>query len=198
LAGLVVIGGIVGSGLIIASSGGEEGVFQQAATPTQVETLSAPSLTPGTGVTLWRWMNVTVLIPDGSGISATPNVLYLDAQGTQSRQVFSVGKADTEDSETFSYVQIDAENGMVLSQQILDQHRAEMELVLATVAASPFDARTAPWPYNGEAPANATREGAFGISFIRPDPAAGIFIDHVLSDFAGGGRRYFSGLRFTC
>jgi len=181
--GLALLGTAGGIGLLVASSGGEEEVNKQVATPPVVS--AAPALTPGPGVTLWRWMNVTVLIPSASGITAGPNVLYLDAQGTQSRQVLSVGKADTDDSEIFSYVQIDAQNGMVLSQQILDQHRAEIELVLATIAVSPLDAKTAPWPYNGEGPTNAPREAPFGISLIRPDPATGIFIDYVYSADVG-------------
>jgi len=185
LACLIVAGGTAGGALIIASPGGEEeaGVEQlQTSTP-----LATALLTPGPGVTLWRWMSVTLLIPDGSGIGATPDVIYLDDQGTQSRPVIKVGKADPENPGTFSIVMIDAEDGTVYRREILDQHRTEMELVLATLAVSEFDPASAPWPYNGDPLANAQREVWFGISIIRPVPATGIIVESSIGSFVRSG-----------
>jgi hypothetical protein len=190
LAGVALLGvaGVAGV-VIVASSGGGEEVVQQVetATPAAEGDGPPPSLTPGPGVTLWRWMNVSVLIPDGSDITFGPQPIYLDAEGTQSRQGVSFGKADPERPDVYSQIVLDAENGTIFSERILDTHRSEMEQVRGTIAVGALDRGTAPWPYNGDPPQDATREAAFGISFIRPDPATGIIVEYVLNSFSGGG-----------
>jgi hypothetical protein len=189
LAGPALLGtaGVAGA-VIVGSSGGEDEVVQQVetATPRAEGDRPAPLLTPGPGVTLWRWMNVSVLIPDGSAITFGPQPIYLDAGGTQSRQGVSFGKSDPEHPDVYSQIILDAENGTIFSEQIVDAHGSEMEQVRGTISVGVLDRGTAPWPYNGDPPQDATREGAFGISFIRPDPATGIIVEYVSSSFAGG------------
>ena len=188
-AGVALLGIADGLAVLTAACGSEEDPVrqQESATPLVSVSLPVPSLTPGPGVTLWRWVNVTVLIPDGSDITVGPQPIYLDPQGTESRQGLSFGKTDPEHPEINSQVRVDAENGTVVSQDIREQHRAVMEMVLATLAVSALDRSTTPWPYNGEPPQNGTREVWGGMSYVRPDPATGIIVETAIGSYARGG-----------
>jgi len=162
--------------------------------PTSSETTVAPEpaggspaapLTPGPGVTLWRWMNITVLIPDESRITVGPAPIILGDEGRQWRPGVDLVKDDP-DSGITSRVVIDAENGKVFSRDVAAQQRAEMDSVVASVEVSPFDPATAPWPYNGDPPAQAAKEISYGMTLPRPDPAAGILVTAYTG--SGGGR----------
>jgi DNA-binding CsgD family transcriptional regulator len=160
---------LAGAGfLVVAPSGGEEEVvFQQDGSVTPAASL----LTPGPGVTLWRWMDVSVLIPDESGMRAWPDSVYFD-DGSESRPALIVVRDDDlADSANRSYASIDALTGKIHRSEILDEHRVEMELVLGTVNVSAFDPATAPWPYNSDPPPPSTTTWPS----IRPDPATGMY-----------------------
>ena len=187
LAGIALLGtaGVAGA-LFVAPLGGEEEAVRQAETVTP----AAPLLTAGPGVTLWRWMDVSVLIPDDSGIRAVPDVIYFDDQGTVSREGIRVGKFDPNDSNMFSYALIDAKDGTIHSKQIREEHHAEMELVLSTVTISPFDPATAPWPYNGDPPAagnDPTAELIGPWAYVPPDPGSGMYAEFVSGSGASSG-----------
>jgi hypothetical protein len=187
IAGVALLGvaGVTGA-LVISRMGGEEETARQAETATP----SAPLLTPGPGVTLWRWMDVSVLIPDDSGIRASPDVIYFDDQGTVSREGFRFGKFDPEDPNVFSYALIDAKDGTIHRMEIHEKHRAEMELVLSTVSVGPLDPATAPWPYNGDPPGpwnDPTTELAGPWPYIPPAPGSGMYADFTASAYGCSG-----------
>jgi hypothetical protein len=195
VAGVALLGtaGVAGA-LVVVSSGGEEEVIQQVGTTTATSgvkptaainpaspgpTLSpspTPGRTPGTGETVYRWMNLEMLIPDGSGILAGPGA---------NPRTFTIVKRDPEDSSIFSQYVLDAENGAVVEEHILEQHRTEMDRVRATLNVSPFDPASAPWPYNGEPTDDLMRENEGGISFIRPKPVTGLYVGGGLRDPGG-------------
>ncbi len=186
LAGLIALGGVGVGAYVVASPGGEEEAVQQVETATPavtfVPTPTLPAITPGPGVTLYRWVNVTVLIPDGTGIQAYPNFA-----GARDGDIvdFSIFKVDPEDSRIISEVLVDAENGVILEESVLDQHRSDIDLVLATVSVSPFDPALAPWPYNGEPTPDLVRENKGGISYVLPSPASGLYIGGGIGDPGG-------------
>ncbi len=183
---LLTTAGVAGA-LVVASPGGDEEVAQQVATPTrllldkQSVTPALPPLTPGPGVTLWRWGNLTVLIPDGSGISASPGAV--DYPGKLLH--FLIGKVDPKDSRISSTVVLDSETGAIVEEQVLDQHREEMDRVLATLTVSAFDRTTAPWPYNGEPTPDLAQEVVGGIGYLSPPPATGLYVGWGLGDPGG-------------
>jgi len=203
LAGLIVAGGTAGGAFLIASPGGEEEVLQQvetatpsgeaSVTPTPMSpspTVSpslAPGRTPGPGETLYRWVNLEVIIPDGSGISAGPGAV--DYPGK--RLHFLIGKVDPEDSRISSTVVLDSETGAIVEEQVLDQHREEIDRVLATLSVSRFDRTTAPWPYNDEPTPDLVRQTDGGLSYIKPSPASGLYMGFGLADPGG----YFIDIR---
>ena len=188
LAGLALLGTASVAGAIVVAplAGDEEVVFQQDGSVTP----AAPPLTPGPGVTLWRWMDVSVLIPDKSGIGASPAVMYFDDHGTISRESLRVGKSDPDNPDIFSYALIDAKDGTIHGMQIHEAHRAEMELVLNTVTISPIDPATAPWPYNGDPPQESNSPLEASTSewpSIRPDPGSGMYTDFMIGARGSGG-----------
>lgn len=130
-----------------------------------------------------RWVNVTLTVPEGSGFtpwcdswssprewgglgawrdlwafgpeSSTPAIFIESLERDESRLV------------------IDAVTGKVIEDSIGPQDRAAVDQVLQTVTVSPLDRSTAPWPYSGQPP-SVPREKFGNITFIPPDPAAGI------------------------
>lgn len=153
-----------------------------AASPSSLAPTSAPAITPGPGVTLYRWVNVTVLIPNGSAIRAGPNF----AGARQGQTVgFSIIEVDPDDSRIVSEVLLDAETGAVVEEMILDQHRPDLSRVLATVYTTAFDRAVAPWPYNGEPTPDLVRGNEGGISWIRPSPSTGLYVGWGLADPGG-------------
>jgi hypothetical protein len=175
LGGALLLAGLGTAGaLYIASLEGEGKAEPQ----THETAMPAAALTPGPDVSLWRWLDVTVLIPDGSGIRAFPDNIYFDPKGLQSRRALALRKDDPTDSDIHSYVLIDAIDGTIYRRRILDEHSAEIELVLSTVSVSKFDPVTAPWPYNGDPPEASLTESPS----IRPDPATGMYVSFVTGD----------------
>ena len=201
LAGLIVAGGTAGGAFIIASPGGEEEVVQQVETATPspeasvsplLSPLSTPVPTIPAGATLWRWVNVTVVVPDNSELSVTQDS---DPPGTIPPHVGPVLKLSTHDSESgsSSSVVIDAETGAILRQDVRPEHRSEIDAVLNTLTVSPLDISTAKWPYSGELSADYPRETFGGMSFVRPAPDTGLVVGGAISDPGGPGLRITNG-----
>jgi len=202
-AGALLLAGVgTAGGVYLAGTGGEEEVVQQletatpsvSATPAGGTPSALQALTPGPGVTLWRWGNVTVLIPDTSDITAYPDTIYLDDTGSQSRPGLRVIKTDPDDSRISSYVLIDAEDATIFSQDIREEHQIDLELVLRTVGVSPFDSSTAPWPYNPDPPSDLSFSSSLGYHYPVPPRATGLYTYSAIADFgenAGG----FVGIR---
>ena len=130
---------------------------------------------------LYRWANLEVLIPDGSGIAAGPSAAAISGVNRN----FVLVKGEPQDSRITSTVVIDGDNGTITEEQILDQHRAEIDRVLATLSLASFDRTAAPWPYNGEPTADLVRENGGGFSYLRPSPASGLYVGGGIGDPGG-------------
>jgi hypothetical protein len=119
-----------------------------------------------------RWFNVSVAIPEGSGLS------HLQIYGQNDRPVLRIVSSH----DTALGITIDAETGVILRDTIMAEDRAAVDGLLKTLTVSPLDLDTAPWPYNGEPP--APREpwvdivgGSWGwVTYTPPDPASGITV----------------------
>jgi hypothetical protein len=98
---------------------------------------------------------------------------------------FVITKVDPDDSRILSAVVLDSENGAIVEQQVLDQHRADLDRVLANLKVTAFDRGTAPWPYNGEPARDLKRETAGGLSYLVPSPASGLYMGFGVADPGG-------------
>jgi len=144
----------------------------------------ATPITPGPGVTLWRWVNVTVLVPDGSVVTV--------GRGTVPEGVVPEGGPGMDltvqndrDSNEASYVIIDAATGKVLIEKVAPADRAAIDEVLRTLAVTPFDSAVKSWPYGDGLPANAPRRILDSLSYPVPDPSSGIKVSEWLADPTG-------------
>ena len=190
-AGIALLGtaGAVGA-VIGTSSGGEEEVVQQVetATPTKgaaKDPRTTPTGTPrpsaGPGETLYRWANLELLIPDGSGMAAGPGAGAISLVNHD----FVLVKGEREDSRITSTVVIDGDTGAIVEEQVLEQHRQELDRVLATLRVGSFDRTNAPWPYNGEPSLDLVRERAGGVRYMRPSPSTGLYVGGGIGDPGG-------------
>jgi hypothetical protein len=181
----------------------EEGVTPTppAETPMATRVAEEPSATPRVPPTpvptpagegqVWRWVNVTVFIPEGSDVGVGQASVGPDLKPPNGGWALEIWRVDEEDEDVFSNVFIDADNGAILSENIRDEDRSIMEAVLKTITVAPLDRATAPWPYGGELSAGSPREQTGAFTFIRPDPATGLYVFGGIGD--PGGK--FVGLR---
>jgi hypothetical protein len=129
-----------------------------------------------------RWGNVTVSIPADSDVDYAPmsSAAQAVAQGIMGPMLLlTTGKSD---------VLIDAETGEVIHENVLASERAAFDAVLATVEVVETDVATepgAPWPYGSTLPSMPRQQGT--ISYIPPDPGAGISVQPMHLDFIGPG-----------
>ncbi|HSP55766.1 MAG TPA: hypothetical protein VLS25_09280 [Dehalococcoidia bacterium] len=163
--------------------------------PTFSPTPLSPSSAPAVKGQLWRWVNVTVVIPDGSEVQASPQDASPDLKPPSGGRALQLVREDPS-AGTISSVIIDAETGAILLKEVLDKDRPAIEDVLATVAVAPLDPLTAPWPYTGSAPDEAV-ERLGNLQFVRPDPASGIQLYQGVSDSFGPSPVALEYLRIT-
>lgn len=140
----------------------------------------APS--PGPGETLWRWANVTVVVPNDSGIFVGPDFA---AQGVDQIVPLRIEKLDSQDTLVSSLVLIDAKTGDVVERSVLAEHEAEMDEVLGTVTVSEFDVNIAGWPYRDTLPTDVVRQTEAPFSFLRPSPESGLYVGFGVADPGG-------------
>ena len=165
----------------LASCQGTEEDTPQVATETASPT---PLTTPIVEGELWRWVNVTIVIPKDSDFSVNQTSDPPQARPPRGGVVLVVMKGTTESS---SYVVIDAESGEVLRNYSRDEDRGEIQGVLDTLTVSPLRADVGPWPYSGELPTSLPRESFGGLSFVRPAPDSGISVHTQTNDPGGPG-----------
>ncbi len=160
--------------------------MQAAGTPTAM-----PS-SPAVKGQLWRWVNVTVVAPEGSDVTIGRGTVPTDVRpegGPGLGPVIQHGG----DPAKASYVIIDAVTGDVLQDRVASEDRAAIDEVLRTLAVSPFDAAVKSWPYQGELPAEAQRQRSGGISYVVPDPASGVEVGGGIADPTGSFIRISNG-----
>jgi hypothetical protein len=173
----------------------EEEVPGRAASPTAALTPSPisvspaataiPAITPGPGVTLWRWVNVTVVIPDSSDVHLKRTYYASDVNRPDGGPVLQFAREVSGDPDGASWLLIDGESGRVIRDDVRDEHRAEYDAILRTLTVGQLDRAIAPWPYNKGPPAELTREKAGDISFLRPSPETGLDV-YTSVGFPGG------------
>ena len=176
LAAVAIGGATAGGGVYLASRGETvEEVPRPAAdlqtTPTATPT-TQPDEAPVKGQ-LWRWMNVTVVVPEGSIVTV--------GRGTVPTEVRPEGGAGMDltiphggDPASASSIGIDAVTGEIVFDWVKEEDRPAIEEVLRTLAVSPFDSGVKVWPYQEELPATAQRRVEGGMSYVVPDPASGV------------------------
>ena len=131
------------------------------------------------GVEVVRWGNVTVAVPEGSGVIVAREFEGPELNPPDGGPVLVLFKRE---SFPESIVLIDAETGEVLQDTIQAADRAAIDRVLATLEVREFDSKTAPWPYSDRPPA-VPRERWGNITYAPPDPASGIVVRTVLTDY---------------
>ena len=187
---VVAIGGATAGGGVYLASRGEtvEEVPRPAAdlqtTPTATPT-TQPDEAPVKGQ-LWRWMNVTVVIPEGSDVYVTEESVPPDIMPPDGGSGLRLNRDTNPNDTTWSAVLIDAATGTMLREEVLPEDRAAIDQVLGTLKVVPLDRATAPWPYNGDPPRALSRETAGDMSFIRPTPDTGLRVYGGIEDPGGG------------
>lgn len=129
-----------------------------------------------------RWVNLSLTIPADSDIhyarmSSAPQAV---AQGIMGPVLVLTTGGDK------SLVVIDAETGQVVYDDVLTAERSDFDAVLATVEVVETDVSEeagAPWPYGSTLP-STPRERWGPITYIAPDPGAGISVDMLKVDYA--------------
>jgi hypothetical protein len=210
IAGVAVLGTAgVAVALVVASPGGEEEVVQQVETATPRSSsgaipeavvsplgpadLSTPTPEPpcdperirSAPAKLFRWLDLTVLVPEEGGFQAYPETIPAELRPPGGTQGLVIVKIDPSTNGVMSGVRYDAESGAVVNEQIVPEDRECVQAVMETVKVSPFDPARAQWPYNGDPPASATREGWAGISVIKPDPSTGMVVEFGIGSGVG-------------
>ena len=190
VAGVALVGitGVVGA-VVVASPGGEEEAVQQVETatpsPEASETATpAPSPAPSPiielpspspslaacdpnppappGTKLWRWGDVTVLIPEDGAVRAVGTDV-----GQERRPALEIS------ADGWGRTVIDASTAAIISQDPKGDRAPQIDSVVATLSVCRFDVSSAPWPYNGD-PADGPRMTIGYVSYLEPDPATGM------------------------
>lgn len=135
---------------------------------------TAPSGTPvpKPGWKTVRFLNLTVSVP--AGIMASPLAGYtFSPTDYYNRPVIEIAPVGGSDSVR---VVLDAETGALVAEAGSEGERAALQPALDTVRVSPFDPKTAPWPYADTAPPD-DRGVWWKITYPIPDVSTGIDID---------------------
>jgi hypothetical protein len=117
-----------------------------------------------------RWGNVTVQVSEETGVVAAGDYALTGAR----QPVLVLKRGD-------SFVDVDAETGQVVQEQVAEGDRAAMQEVLATLEVSEQDIATAPWPYS-DMPPVMPRERLGNITYVPPDPASGFKVSEGIGD----------------
>jgi hypothetical protein len=183
LMALVAAGGTVaGGGVYLATRGGAE---EEAPPAAQATATASPLVTPDVKGQLWRWVNVTVVIPEGSDVYALLKHYGMDVNPPDGGPVLEIVRDANPSDEYASSLLIDADTGGILRDNVRDEDRQAIDQVFQTLAVSPLDLAAAPWPYKNEVPPDIRRDSAGGLSFVRPGPDTGLDVYIALSDPGG-------------
>ena len=189
LVALALAAGGAGAYFWLTSGGSTEEVVRQP-TPTPEASASATVEPAGTATPspapegqLWRWVNVTVVVPKGSPVSVGRGMIpsYIRPEdGPGMDLTIDHGNGSV------SYVGIDAVTGEVVIDEVAEEDRPTIDQVLRTLAVSPFDTAANVWPYSDQLPSDSPRDSWGGLSYVLPDPASGTAITVGISDSFGG------------
>jgi hypothetical protein len=120
------------------------------------------------GKTLWRWLNLTVTIDDGSGITVVREVAgpgYFPPEGGPIMTLRRNGESE---------VILHAETGQVVRQLVSDSDRVFLEEAITTICVEDAtDMSRLPWPY-GQLPPDKAKTERGNLRYWEPEPASGI------------------------
>ncbi len=193
LGAIAILGASAAVGVYVASPGGEEEAppaVQETATATPPEatlpvgtavpTPTLPALTPGPGVTLWRWANVSVLIPDDAEISVGRTTFGAVAHPPAGGPVLIMLRDG-------SGITIDALDGRIISSVIRDADHPDFDEISNTIQVTPPpDLSSLPWPYDEEIPTHEKSQQG-NTRYWEPDPSTGFAVRFLIREFEGGG-----------
>jgi hypothetical protein len=80
-------------------------------------------------------------------------------------------------------VTIDPRNGVIVKEQILEEHRESFDKILDRMIVREVDVESAPWPSDAHGGTSSTRVGIGTIKYRPPEPGTGL----VVSDGSDGG-----------
>ncbi len=186
-AGMLAVGATAVGVYVALPGGGEEEVVEQVATgtPSATATVASSAATtaaeppdatptkPPDGV-VFRWMNVTLVVTPDSGVAPLPTRVGPDVKPPNGGLAFELIRHV--DGENTSNVFVDAENGQVLVENVRPEDRAAIDAVLKTLAVTPLDRASAPWPYNGEPSPGLVTNQSGNFVYIEPTPATGVYV----------------------
>jgi hypothetical protein len=153
-----------------------------ASTTATAETTPLASQTPAPEGTVWRWANITVTIPNGSGILVGPDFA---GQRTDGIMPLRLSVPNPEDSHNSSFVLLSANDGAVVERNVLAKDEALIEDALATITIGPLDAETAGWPYQKQLTADLPRLSEASVSYVSPSPDSGLYVGFGIGDPGG-------------
>lgn len=182
---LIALAAAIAAATVSLACGQEEEAVSPEATGTPASI--QPSPTPIVKGQLWRWLNVTVVIPAGSDLYVVQTSYGPEVNPPDGGAVLELVKDVGGNTDLSSSLLIDADSGSVIRDNVRDEHRAEIEAILETLTVQPLDISTTSWPYNGEPPPDAQRDAFAGISFIRPSPETGLKVYTAINDPGGWG-----------
>src|SRR3989304_10618400 len=114
------------------------------------------------GMEVVRWGNVTVSVPEGSGVAAARDFAPAELNPPDGGQMLVLIKGE-------SRLAIDADTGEVIHDSVEAAERAAIDQVLATLEIKELDGKARPWPY-GSARPSTQRQQIGNITYIPPDP----------------------------
>jgi hypothetical protein len=131
--------------------------------------------TPGPGETLYRWGNVTVIVPRDVGVSVT----RLTAFGTDDRPAVRIGRGD-------SVLVIDALTGALVERIVADTDRDGMENIRDTIEVTTSLALgSLPWPYGQAQPVDSKLHRG-NLLYWEPHPGSGLVVSFLARQFENG------------
>jgi hypothetical protein len=127
-------------------------------------------LTPGPGVTTVRWLDVTIEVPDDSGVHAFGDALGPPPGGSL-LQIWLPAQGH-------GAVALDGYTGKIALDErdtVPKELLPVVEAILSTVRVIPFDPSTPAWPYNGS-PYKLEQRSVGGLNYFVPEPSTGLVV----------------------
>lgn len=182
LAALAVGGSTAGAGVYLATRGESAEEAPPAASVQPAATPTSMAATPAVKGQLWRWVNVTVVVPEGSDVIVARGTIppYIKPDGGPGMELII-----NHDDASVSNIGIDAVTGEIVFDTVAQEDRAAIDEVRRTLSLSPFDSAGKSWPYQDELPAAAQRQNLGGMSYLVPDPASGVKVSEWIRDPGG-------------
>jgi hypothetical protein len=145
----------------------EEDTSQAATEGPTAEATKPQEQTPGPGATLWRWGNVTVIVPDDSGIAVSRYIAPPQRLPPNGGPEIDLIRGD-------SQVGINGTTGAVTYKQVQAEDIADFDGAIATIRVAETNSSSLlAWPFGSEQPTDLKRQQG-NLLYWEPDPASGV------------------------